>query len=315
MKKQSLIYPIITACILAAGSLPCTAGDLRQAPADSIDYSFQGSMQPDESLTGKDYAAIHQYMRHLGWDYTEHPNSSLNDHHTGKHIEVVYDDILKQYVFKFMNHAGEFLDGDRGSLKDRQRNEMKSQTIPAWHKLNGHWEGWQRLEWKFKIPKGFQPSTSFCHIHQLKSQEGNNGAPLITITPRCDADGSNRRMQVIHTGDNRTSSKGVLIDHIPLQEFENEWVQVETEMYYTHHGIFRIKITRISDGKVLMNQSFDDIDLWRKGASNIRNKFGIYRSLGRRMEGPEDRPTNGIKDEHIYLTDFKVFSWEATPGK
>ena len=61
-------------------------------------------------------------------------------------------------------------------------------------------------------------------------------------------------MQVIHTGDTRASSKGVIIDHIPLKEFEDEWVQVETEMHYTNHGSFRIKITRISDGKVLMNQ-------------------------------------------------------------
>ena len=108
-------------------------------------------------------------------------------------------------------------------------------------------------------------------------------------------------MQVIHTGDTRASTKGVLIDNIPLKEFEDEWVQVETEMHYTDHGSFRIKITRISDGKILMNQCFDDIDLWRSGATNIRNKFGIYRSLGGRMENLDDRPKNGIKDEHLYL--------------
>lgn len=49
--------------------------------------------------------------------------------------------------------------------------------------MNGNWDEWQRLEWKFRIPKDFRPSTSFCHIHQLKAQEGNNGSPLITITP------------------------------------------------------------------------------------------------------------------------------------
>lgn len=52
---------------------------------------------------------------------------------------------------------------------------------------------------------------------------------------------------------------------------------------------------------------FPDIDLWRKGATNIRNKFGIYRSLGRKMKSSSDRPDNGIKDENLQLADFKVY--------
>ena len=137
---------------------------------------------------------------------------------------------------------------------------MKSQTNHDWYHLNGNWNEWQRLEWKFRIPKGFQPTTKFCHLHQLKAQEGNNGAPLITISTRCDEDGGNKRVQVIHTGDTRTSGKGVIIDNLPLADFEDEWIQVETEMHYTHHGTFCIKLTRISDGKVLADQSFADVE-------------------------------------------------------
>ena len=88
--------------------------------------------------------------------------------------------------------------------------------------LNGNWNEWQRLEWKFRISKDFRPSTSFCHLHQLKAQEGNNGAPLITISTRCDKDGNNKRVQIIHTGDNKKSSKGVIIDNLPLSDFEEE---------------------------------------------------------------------------------------------
>ena len=191
---------------------------------------------------------------------------------------------------------------------------MKSQTNRNWHHLNGNWNEWQRLEWKFRIPKGFQPTTKFCHLHQLKAQEGNNGAPLITISTRCDENGDNKRVQVIHTGDTRTSGKGVLIDDLPLSDFEDEWIQVETEMHYTHHGTFRIKLTRISDGKVLADQSFSDVDLWRKGATNIRNKFGIYRSLGRKMQSASDRPDNGLKDESLQLADFKVYEAQTNPN-
>lgn len=273
------------------------------------DYIFQGGMQADASLKYQDFNAIHEYMRSLGWDYSEHPNISKYDHYQGVHCEVVFDRVLQQHVFNFISHANaEALDSDRGRLlSDRQRNEMKSQTNYNWHKLNGNWNEWQRLKWKFRIPKDFRPSTSFCHLHQLKAQEGNNGAPLITISTRCDKDGSNKRVQIIHTGDNKKSSKGIIIDNLPLSDFEDEWIQAETEMHYTHHGIFRIKLTRISDGKVLVDQSFSDIDLWRKGATNIRNKFGIYRSLGRKMKSSSDRPDNGIKDESLQLADFKVY--------
>ena len=285
-------------------------------PPTPSDYAFQGGMQASSELIGRDYDAIHEYMRTLGWDYSEHPNISKNDHYDGVHCEVIFDPILQQYIFKFTNHANaEALDSDRGRLlSDRQRNEMKSQTNRNWHHLNGNWNEWQRLEWKFRIPKGFQPTTKFCHIHQLKAQEGNNGAPLITISTRCDENGDNKRVQVIHTGDTRISGKGILIDDLPLSDFEDEWIQVETEMHYTHHGTFRIKLTRISDGKVLANQSFSDVDLWRKGATNIRNKFGIYRSLGRKMQSASDRPDNGLKDESLQLADFKVYEAHTNPN-
>ena len=289
----------------------------RQWPAapTARDYRYQGGMQATSSLVGQDFHAIHEYMRSLGWDYSEHPNISRQDHYQGVHCEVEYDDTLGQYVFKFTNHAGpDALDSDRGHINsDRQRNEMKTQTNYNWRHLNGNWDEWQRLAWKFRIPKGWKASPRFCHIHQLKAQEGNNGAPLITISTRCNDDGSHQRVQVIHTGDTRESSKGILIDDLPLADFEDEWIQVETEMHYTHHGSFRIKMTRLSDKKVLTDEQFDDVDLWRTNATNIRNKFGIYRSLGRRMNGPADRPDIGIKDESLWLGDFKVYEAHTNP--
>lgn len=281
---------------------------INSVPTDA-DFVYQGGMKGKAELVGRDYRAIHEYMRSLGWDYSEHPNCSKQDHWQGTHCEVIWDPEIKQYAFRFINHASEeALDSDRGRLlSDRQRNEMKTQTNYEWRRLNGNWNEWQRLKWKFRIPKGFRPSTSFCHLHQLKAQEGNNGAPLITISTRCDADGGNRRVQVIHTGDVRSSSKGILVDNLPMTDFEDEWIQVETEMQYTHHGTFRIKMTRVRDGKMLVDQSFSDVDLWRRGAINIRNKFGIYRSFGRRMKSASDRPNNGIKDETLSLADFEVY--------
>ncbi len=296
---------------------PSGGGSEPSTPPTPTEQQFvlQGSMQATSDLVGKDFNEIHKYMRTKGWDYSEHPNSSEDDHFNGIHCEVVYDSSISQHVFKFTNHANaEVLDGDRGKLEDRQRNEMKSQTSSAWYKLNGNWDEWQKLEWKFRIPKGYQPSTSFCHIHQLKAQEGNNSSPVITITLRSNSNGSNRRVQVIHTGDNSSTTKGTIIDNLPLEDFEDQWIQVTTQMHYTHSGTFKIKMERISDGKVLVEKSFTDIDMWRRAAISIRNKFGIYRSFGRKMESKEDRPTNGIKDETLQLADFKAYERNTNPN-
>jgi len=277
-------------------------------------YTLQTSMRGSANLVEKGYADIHTYMRTLGWDYSEHPNYTSLDHPDGIHCQNIYDETLAQYIFEFMIHVNPFLDGDRGKFEDRQRNEMKSQTTSNWCKMNGNWDERQWLEWKFKIPKGFRPSSSFTHIHQLKAQEGNNGSPLITITLRGNNDGTNRRVEIIHTGDENSTTKGRIVQNIPLEDFEDEWVQVQEEVHYTHNGFFRIKITRIRDHKVLIDYSINNIDLWRKGATNIRNKFGIYRSYGKTLSDPNDRPDNGIKDESLFIGDFYVYEKNTHPN-
>ena len=276
-------------------------------------YELKASMQANASL-GSDWSVINDYMKSLGWEYTEHPNNADGKDHEGvSHCKVVNDKTLGQYVFQFDIHAKaksdktiDILDGDRGELIDRQRNEMKTQTKADCYHMNGNWDEWQTLEWKFKIPKGFRPTKDFTHIHQLKAQEGNNGSPIITITPRADdAKSKNARIQVIHTGE--SSSRGTIIDNLPIKDFEDQWIQVTTKMHYTHNGYFYIKMVRISDGKVLVDKAFYDMDMWRKDAINIRSKFGIYRSFGTTIDSKKTFPTNGIKDEKLYLGDFKIY--------
>lgn len=305
---------------VTAYSEPFSIDDDEHTIPAAEDYVLQAFMQADASLVGQDWSAINNYMKQYNWEYTENSNnaskepnaSGFIDHIDGIHCEVLNDNTLNQYVFRFINHAGpNVTDGDRGKYEDRQRNEMKSRTGEGRHHMNGNWDEWQRLEWKFKIPAGFRPSSSFTHIHQLKAQEGNNGSPLITITPRADSDGSNFRIQVIHTGDTQATTLNRIIDNLPLEDFEDEWIQVTTIMHYTHDGYFYIKMERLSDHQVLAEQEFSDIDMWRKGAIDIRNKFGIYRSFGRDMKGLDDFPDNGIKDESLYLADFKIYEANA----
>ncbi|HYT65812.1 MAG TPA: hypothetical protein VEL51_05310 [Vicinamibacterales bacterium] len=284
-------------------------------------YTRTSTMEADPSLVGKRYSDINTYMRRFGFDYTEHPNCTggYGGHIDGVHGDVDLDSYLNKYVFRFDIHIIPVIDGDRcsSSTVDRQRNEMKSMTNNStWAKVQGNWDEWQILEWKFKLPAGFQPTTNFCHIHQIKAQDGpNNGSPVITITPRASSSGSNTRIQIIHSVDGASTGKGTIVDNIPLADFENEWVQVREEIHYAHDGYYSAKITRMSDGKVLIDFKDDHIDLWRIGSSYIRSKFGIYRSLaGGRLDRIPVGQSPLLKNESLWITDFRVYEKNSNPN-
>ena len=284
-------------------------------------YTRTSTMVADGSLVGSPYGDINTYMRRFGFDYTEHPNCTggFGGHIDGVHGAVDFDTYFNNYVFRFDIHIDPVIDGDRCSsgTVDRQRNEMKSITNNStWANVQGNWDEWQILEWKFKLPTGFQPTNNFCHIHQLKAQDGpNNGAPVITITPRATSAGENKRVQLIHSVDGADTGKGTIVDNIPLSEFENEWVQVREEVHYTHDGYYSIKITRIRDGKVLIDFKDQNIDMWRIGSSYIRSKFGIYRSLsGGRLNQDPVGQSPLLKNESIWITDFRVYEKNSNPN-
>ena len=72
-----------------------------------------------------------------------------------------------KYVFRFDIHIDPVIDGDRCSSTtvDRQRNEMKSITNNStWAKVQGNWDEWQILEWKFKLPARI-PTDAELHAH------------------------------------------------------------------------------------------------------------------------------------------------------
>lgn len=316
MKK---ISAFITATILFAACGDKDSSDLTEIP-EGEGYTLTSSLDADESLSGQLYSAINNYMKNYGFDYSEHPNCSggYGGHADGVHCAAAMDSELNKYVFRFDIHIDPVLDGDRcnSNTVDRQRNEMKSATNnTTWAKVQGNYDEWQVLEWKFKLPKGFQPTGSFCHIHQLKAQDGpNNGSPVITITPRASSNGFNKRMQIIHSVDGASTGKGTIVDNVPLSDFEGEWVQVREEVHYTHNGYYACKITRISDGKVLIDFKDENIDMWRSGSSFIRSKFGIYRSLagGKLNQNPVGQ-SSLLKNESIWISDIRVYERNTNP--
>jgi hypothetical protein len=313
------IYPTVeTTAWLKAGRVCMRKGLLGPGCKG---YLRTTAMDADASLVGKLYNDINTYMRRFGFDFTEHPNCTggYGGHIDGIHSAVEPDAYLSQHVFRFDIHIDPVIDGDRcsSSTMDRQRDEMKSITNNStWAKVQGNWDEWQILEWKFKLPLGLQPTQNFFHIHQIKAQDGpNDGSPVITITPRSNSSGANKRIQIIHSVDGANTGKGTIVDNIPLSDFENEWVQVREEVHYRHDGYYSLKITRISDGKILIDFKDDNIDMWRIGSSYIRSKFGLYRSLaGGRLNQVPVGQSPLLKNESVWLTNFRVYEKNSNPN-
>ena len=125
----------------------------------------------------------------------------------------------------------------------------------------------------------------------------------------------NKRIQIIHSVDGRNTDKGTIVDNVPLSEFEGEWVQVREEMHYTYDGHYSVQITRIRDGKVLIDFTDPNIDMWRMGSSYIRSKFGLYRSLaGGRLDQDPVGQSPLLKNESLWITDFRVYEKNPNPA-
>jgi hypothetical protein len=314
------VYPVADATAWFKAGDICLKRDITGPGCKG--YLRTTAMEADSSLAGKLYSDINTYMRNFGFDYTENPNCTggYGGHLDGVHGDVELDPFCKKFVFKFDIHIDPVIDGDRcsSSTVDRQRNEMKSITNNStWAKVQGNWDEWQVVEWKFKLPAGFQPTGNFTHIHQLKAQDGpNNGSPVITITPRASGStGTNKRIQLIHSVDGASTGKGTIVDNVPLADFEDQWVQVREEVHYAHDGYYSCKITRISDGKVLVDFADPNIDMWRIGSSYIRSKFGIYRSLaGGRLDRTPVGQSSLLKNESIWIRDFRIYEKNANPN-
>ncbi len=92
-------------------------------------------------------------------------------------------------------------------------------------------------------------------------------------------------------------------------------MQVRETMHYTYEGYYAIKITRISDGEVLIDFKDDNIDMWRIGSSYIRSKFGLYRSLaGGRLDQTPVGQSPLLKNESLWVSDFRVYEKNPNPN-
>jgi len=217
-----------------------------------------------------------------GYDAVENPECVHKDF--GRHIEEVWDADLKESVFKFYIHVTP--DNDRCESIDRQRVEIKAyESSPD--NLKGVLGETITYKWKFKLPTGFQPSTNFTHLHQIKAVGGSESMPLFTLSAK---KGKINKMNLIHNNVTVLASAN-------LSEFENTWVEITETIKVGGNGTYSMNIKRISDGKEILSYSNANIMTIRPDNKFIRPKWGIYRSL----KNPED-----LRDESVRFADFSI---------
>jgi hypothetical protein len=208
----------------------------------------------------------------------------------GPHITLETDSVLEKPVFVFHSHVTP--DNDRCSAFDRQRIEIKTYgPSPAY--VKGFLGDSVTLRWRFQLPEGFQSSKNFTHIHQIKAGDGDDGSPLITLTPR---KGNPDVLQLIHTAGTGAVSSGT-VAHVNLEPFLGVWVEAYEKITYGYKGRYSIVIKRLSDGEKLFEYSNDELDLWRKDTTFIRPKWGVYRSLN---------DAGSLRDERVKFDRFCI---------
>ncbi|MEI6751826.1 MAG: T9SS type A sorting domain-containing protein [Paludibacter sp.] len=218
----------------------------------------------------------------------------------GRHIAEVWDADLNQYVFEFYLHvsvANEHQDESTGDT-DRQRVEIKTYAASP-NNLKGVPGETITYKWKFKIPSGFQPSSNFTHIHQIKAVGGDDSDPIFTLT--CRKGTPNKLELNYYSNSNLSSIKFASAD---LSLFENAWVEATERIKIDSiHGSYSINIVKVSDGTKLLLYSNNDLLTYRATNTFIRPKWGIYRSL---------LSVQDLRDETLRFNSFSIFE---TPTK
>jgi hypothetical protein len=213
--------------------------------------------------------------------------------HPVRHVREIFDSALGKNVFAFDSHRD--LDNDRCTNFDRQRMEVKTAPGGANQDVLQHANGETAYyRWKFKLPSGFQASSNFTHIFQIKAQAGDDaGSPLVTITPRA---GNPDILQIIWTPPSGQSGGGVKAQ-ADLSLFRNVWVEAFVQYKSADSGNVQLSIKRLSDGATLVSWNSGAVDTWRDGNNYNRGKWGIYRSLN---------SISQLRDETVLFADWCV---------
>jgi polygalacturonase len=148
----------------------------------------------------------------------------------------------------------------------------------------------------FRLPSGFQASSHFTHIHQIKAGDdpAASGAPIVTLS--------------VYSGGNPNVVRLIYQDGSTLastdsKPFENVWVVAKEVIKVGTSGQYSLTIKTLKGGKTLLSYSNKNLDVFPSGAGFIRPKWGIYRSL---LE------QGALRDEQIHFNNFCIAKAPAT---
>lgn len=222
-------------------------------------------------------------------------HNKLGNHTSfGRHIAEVWDADLKANVFEFYAHI-DYRNAEKttttdnepvGDVAQKQRVEIKTfEGSPD--NLKGTLGETITYQWKFKLPKGFQPSTNFTHLHQIKAVGGTQDLPIFTLSAK---KGSVNQFNVVH---NNTT----ILANMELSQLEGVWIEITEVIKVGANGTYSIIIKRVKDGKELLSYSNPDLETIRPDNTFIRPKWGIYRSL---------KKVEDLREETVRFADFSI---------
>jgi hypothetical protein len=218
----------------------------------------------------------------------------------GRHIAEVWDAVLNQYVFEFYVHVSvpnELQDEATGD-KDRQRCEIKTYGSSP-DNLKGTPGETVEYKWKFKLPTGFQPSSNFTHIHQIKAVGGDESDPIFTLTCR---KGTPNKLELNYYSNSNLNS--IKYTSANLSLFENTWVEATERIKLDSvHGTYSINIVKVSDGTKLLTYTNNNLLTYRATNTFIRPKWGIYRSI---------TALSDLRDEAVRFNSFSITELNST---
>ena len=231
-------------------------------------------------------------------------HNKLGNHASfGRHIAEVWDADLKENVFEFYSHIN-YVNADKSITTDnepvsnvdqKQRVEIKSYEGSP-DNLKGTIGETITYQWKFKLPIGFQPSSNFTHLHQIKAVGGTQDMPIFTLTAKKT---SENKFNVVHNNE-------TIVASINLSDLEGVWVQISETIKVGANGTYSLSIKRISDEKELLSYSNPNLETIRPDNTFIRPKWGIYRSL---------KQVEDLKTEAVRFADFSITEWTVVNKK
>jgi hypothetical protein len=212
----------------------------------------------------------------LGANSVEH-NPDMDHMPPFKHVQEDSDAEVGNH-FVFFAHYPQDNDGAPGD--DRSRIEIKVNTGAA-AALKGMPGDTMTYTWRFKMNADMKFSNRFTHMHQIKSYNGNDGAPVITITG--SGSGASENLRVDHWGDGTATTT---LARVPLAGLKGIWLEVRETIVISDNGSIKMTVKK-PDGTTVIDIDKSGLDFWRQG-DYIRGKWGIYRGKSDQLKVGEE---------------------------